>query len=319
VHGKRSTIVMNCLVGAPPVVSMIQREDQQRAIAQLERELPDVPGRSRRIHDLYMPVFRWLSSALERTEHRPLVAGISAPQGAGKTTLVGHLVPRFTERGQRAVAISIDDFYLSYADQQKLADSHPDNPYLRYRGYPGTHEVALGTSTLQALRRLGKGEELSLPVYDKSAHGGRGDRAPESSWRRVVGPFDLVLVEGWMLGFRARDESDIIDAHLRAINANLAAYDAWHAAIEAMVIMTASDPRHVVRWRVEAEEAMKAEGKPGLERAAIEDYIRRFLPAYELYADTVAGGRWADGRQLVFTLGEDRLPVDQPSTLTPPK
>jgi D-glycerate 3-kinase len=244
------------------------------------------------------------------------VAGISAPQGAGKTTLVRHLVPRFTERGLRAVAISIDDFYLSYDEQQKLAAEHPDNPYLRYRGYPGTHDVALGTTVLQALRRLREGEELLLPVYDKSAHAGRGDRAPQSRWRPVVGPFDLVLVEGWMLGFRARNDAHVPDAHLRVVNANLLAYEAWHAAIDAMVILKASDPRQVIGWRVEAEETMKDSGKPGLDRAAIEDYIRRFLPAYELYADTVATGRWADGRQLVFTLGPDRLPEDRPMPQT---
>jgi D-glycerate 3-kinase len=258
-----------------------------------------------------MPVLEWLWNTVERCPHRPLVAGISAPQGAGKTTLVRHLVPRFTERGLRAVAISIDDFYLPQVEQQKVAAAHPDNPYLRYRGYPGTHDVALGAATLAALRRLGDGEEHALPVYDKSAHSGRGDRAPQSRWPVVLGPFDLVLIEGWMLGFQPRDESEVPGANLRAINANLAAYDSWNAEIEAMVIMSASEPHHVIRWRVEAEETMKAEGKPGLDRAAIEDYIRRFLPAYELYADTVATGRWADGRQLVFTLGSDRLPVPQ--------
>ncbi len=42
---------------------------------------------------------------------------------------------------------------------------------------------------------------MAVPRYDKSCHGGRGDRAPESAWPVVKGPLDIVLFEGWMLGF----------------------------------------------------------------------------------------------------------------------
>jgi D-glycerate 3-kinase len=38
--------------------------------------------------------------------------------------------------------------------------------------------------------------------YDKSAFQGKGDRADESTWPSVEGPLDLVLFEGWMLGFK---------------------------------------------------------------------------------------------------------------------
>ena len=40
-----------------------------------------------------------------------------------------------------------------------------------------------------------------MPRYDKSAHEGKGDRAKEEDWDKVDGPLDLVIVEGWMLGF----------------------------------------------------------------------------------------------------------------------
>ena len=41
-----------------------------------------------------------------------------------------------------------------------------------------------------------------MPRYNKAAHEGRGTRAPEDTWPRVKGPLDLILFEGWMLGFQ---------------------------------------------------------------------------------------------------------------------
>jgi hypothetical protein len=68
-----------------------------------------------------------------------------------------------------------------------------------------------------------------------------------------------------------------------------------------------SDTEQIVRWRVEAEETARRSGRPALDASAAEDYARRFIPAYELYADTVASGRWSPDRQLVLSLGADRL------------
>ena len=51
--------------------------------------------------------------------------------------------------------------------------------------------------------------EVALPRYDKSQHGGRGDRAPHGSWPRVQGPIDIILFEGWMLGFSPVAEADV--------------------------------------------------------------------------------------------------------------
>jgi D-glycerate 3-kinase len=242
-------------------------------------------------------VLQWISKRVLQAPRRPLIVGVSAPQGAGKTTLVRQLLPLLEARRLRAVGVSIDDFYLRREEQLALAAANPGNPYLEHRGYPGTHDVALGAKTLEALRA---GGEVELPRYDKSAHGGRGDRSPQSE--RVKGPFDVVLLEGWMLGFTPAETNDPL---LQEINTKLAAYEAWYRLIDVMVCLRAADPLFVLKWRVEAEDAARASGRAALSRAEIEDYIRRFLPAYELYADTVAQGRWT-GQELAFTLNEDR-------------
>lgn len=271
------------------------------AAAWLERELPDAPRKVERIHGLTVPVLLWLRRAMETAGHRPLMAGLSAPQGAGKSTLVKHLVPLLALQGIRAVAVSIDDFYLRHEDQLRLAAQYPGNPYLQYRGYPGTHDLPLGVRTLEALRH---GQDVGLPRYDKSAHGGRGDRSPATE--PLHGRFDLVLLEGWMLGFTPVPVSD---PALEVINTKLAGYEAWHRLLDVMVCLRADDPKHVLRWRVEAEDAARASGRPALSPAAIDDFVRRFLPAYETWASTVARGRWSPNRQLVLTLDVDRIPV----------
>jgi D-glycerate 3-kinase len=125
-------------------------------------------------------------------------------------------------------------------------------------------------------------------VYDKSLHGGRGDRAPEAEWRDVAGPLDVVFVEGWMLGFTPVPEPNLGDPFLVEPNRALGAYDRWHRLLDAFVVLRAIDPTFVLRWRIEAEEAMAARGRPGLDRAAIEDYVRRFLPAYARYGGAPA-------------------------------
>jgi D-glycerate 3-kinase len=76
--------------------------------------------------------------------------GISAPQGCGKTTLVGQLTELLNAEGHAAASVSIDDFYLTGAEQDALAASAPDNELLRFRGNAGTHDLRLASDTLGA-------------------------------------------------------------------------------------------------------------------------------------------------------------------------
>jgi D-glycerate 3-kinase len=271
-----------------------------QAASFLERVLPAQPRRDERIHWLIIPVLQWLAHAAYQSPHRALLAGLSAPQGAGKSTLVQQLVPLLEQQGLRAVAVSIDDFYLRREEQLRLAGQYSEDRLLQHRGYPGTHDLGLGLSTLEALR---SGGEAVLPRYDKSAHGGRGDRSAEVT--RVQGPFDVVLVDGWMLGFSPVASPP---PALARVNHFLGPYEAWHRELDVMVALRAEDPRLVVPWRVEAERALRAAGKRALDDAAITDYAERFVPAYETWGATVTKGRWAPDRQLALTLGADRLP-----------
>src|SRR5262245_31244706 len=280
-----------------------------RVAGALERTL----GRDdRRIHHLYLPVIWFCAAEVRRAARRPVFIGLQAPQGAGKTTLGTHVLESLPERNLRAAGISIDDFYLTRSEQQRLSVTYPDNPYYAHRGYPGTHDVPLGVATLDALARLGPGahgESVRVPVYDKSAHAGRGDRAPESAWRTVSAPLDVVIVEGWMLGFTPVDESTLIDPMLVTPNRALATYDAWHARLDAFVLLRAVDPMSVVNWRIGAEEDMKARGKPGMTREQASDFIHRFLPAYQTYGRVPA---LVQDHTLEIWIDRERRPVASP-------
>lgn len=214
------------------------------------------------------------------------VLGIQGPQGCGKSTMAAALVQQWERAGVCATTVSIDDFYLTHAEQEALAERHPGNPYLRYRGYPGTHDVGLGRRTIDAVRALREGEIAAIPAYDKSAHAGRGDRAPEATWRRVSGPVDVLVLEGWMLGFTpvgADDDALAADPALRAPNAYLEAYRAWNERLDAFVHMHAPSLETIVRWRVDSERARRQRGEPTLSDEEARDYIERFLPAYRLW------------------------------------
>lgn len=256
----------------------------------------------------YHEVFAWVLHQQKQAHVSPLMVGLSAPQGAGKTTLTAALCEIAAAKGLRAVSLSIDDFYLTRAEQLRLAQAHPTNPYWQQRGYPGTHDLALGEATLHALKGLGSKGALPLPAYDKSAHAGQGDRRPRSDWREVRGPLEVIFFEGWMLGFTAVAETALADPALKDINAVLPGYERWLELLDAMIWLEPQDANYVIEWRVEAEKRMQAEGHAGMSETEITAYINKFLPAYRTYLP-VLKATVARFPHLHLMIGRNRLPT----------
>ena len=269
------------------------------------------PTMAVRIYHLYLPIYYFVRSQVRTASQGnsgALAVGLSAPQGCGKTTLVNLLVDLFEADGLACAAVSIDDFYLPGAEQERRASEHPANPLLQVRGNAGTHDLPLGTQVLTRLKRRKPGraaaadEPLHIPRYDKAARGGRGDRAPRDSW--VVAPeaVDVVLLEGWMAGFSSLPAARITgDAALSAhhglveVNARLKDYEEWHALMDAWVVLAVDNVACVYEWRLQAERAMAAAGRPGMSDAQVADFVARYMPAYEafrpaLYAAALTGG-----------------------------
>ena len=199
----------------------------------------------------------------ERGGGRGLVIGLSGPQGSGKTTLAGQLRRRIDASGMSVVALSLDDFYLRRAERQHLAATV--HPLLLTRGVPGTHDVALALKALSALRRPG---EVRLPAFDKA----RDDRLPDSEWRVVRAPVDVVLFEGWCVGAPAQPEAALVrpinalerledpqGVWRRYVNDALAnRYPPLWQALSALIVLSAPGFEVVHGWRLQQEVELRA-------------------------------------------------------------
>jgi len=224
----------------------------------------------------------------ERGGGSGLVIGLSGPQGSGKTTLAELLRQRLDAGGMSVVALSLDDFYLRRAERQHLAATV--HPLLLTRGVPGTHDVDLALKVLAALRRPG---EVRLPVFDKA----RDDRLPDSEWRVVRAPVDVVLFEGWCVGAPAQPEAALVrpvnslerledpqGVWRRYVNQALAnRYPPLWQALSALIVLAAPGFEVVHGWRlqqeVELRERMAASGGDAsgvMSDASLERFIQHF-------------------------------------------
>ena len=83
-------------------------------------------------------------------------------------------------------------------------------------------------------------DDIQIPRYDKSAYGGKGDRAKLDEWATMQGPLDLVIVEGWMLGFSPVHENDKViveNPGMEEVNKALEEYYRWEEKFDAAILV----------------------------------------------------------------------------------
>lgn len=212
-------------------------------------------------------------------------------------------------------ALSIDDFYLPRSWQEVVAELNQDNPLLQSRGNAGTHDVGLGERTLKALSSSAKAE-VPLPRYDKSAEAGKGDRVQSSLWSSQSTPIDVLVLEGWMLGFKPRSDLDAlskIHPSLPAVNEKLSKYEVWDEQIDAWCVIGTENLQQAFKWRLEAEHKMKASGRSGMTDEEVRRFVEIYMPAYAAYSERLfdaASDQGVDGKpSLCFYVGPDRNPL----------
>ena len=130
-----------------------------------------------------------------RASH-PRVFAISGPVGAGKSTIAGAVSRSLAGVGVRAVALSLDDFYLSRAERDRRG--------IAWRAAPGSHDLDLLVETLAAIHD--RSEPLLLPRFDQSLD----DRIADE---RLDESPDVVIFDGWIIGYD-RDGYDRILPYL---------------------------------------------------------------------------------------------------------
>ena len=131
---------------------------------------------------------------LAQNSTKPFVFGISGGQGAGKSTLCQALEKKLATQGKTTLTLSLDDFYLSKAARQKLADDI--HPLCATRGVPGTHDVARLAKVLANLDGISAATPLAVPRFSKS----HDDCVDEVQIRQRP---DFVFLEGWCIGGHA--------------------------------------------------------------------------------------------------------------------
>jgi D-glycerate 3-kinase len=225
----------------------------------------------------------WLPLAMQlqtwqQSLHRPLIQGILGGQGTGKTTLAAILTRILNFLGLQVCQLSIDDLYKPYRDRLLLQQA---DPRFRWRGPPGTHDVALGRAVLEQLRQSQL--PVLVPRFDKSAWEGAGDRTqPEQ-----IAQADIVLFEGWFVGVRpvppqVFDQAPfpIVTAEDRAfareVNARLQAYLPLWELLDRLIVLAPTDYRYSKQWRREAERRMIDSGKAGMTDAEIDQFVDYF-------------------------------------------
>lgn len=208
--------------------------------------------------------------------------GITGLQGTGKSTLSAQVAALAEARGLRAVVLSIDDLYLDQPERQRLG--REVHPLLATRGAPGSHDLALGRTTFDALRA----GRARLPAFDKISD----RRLPESDWARIDGVPDLVLFEGWFHKVPPQAEAALV-APINALerdddpdgtwrrwcNAALAGYAPLWAELGALLFLQGPGFEQVPEWRGQQERTLAA-ANPG-RRTMTQAEVERFVLFFE--------------------------------------
>ena len=203
-----------------------------------------------------------------------------------------------------SVCMSLDDFYKTHSEQLELATRHSQNPLLRKRGNPGTHDLQLMQSTLNQImdvqKKLLSSNDINtniavpIPRYNKALFLGEGDRVANEEWPKIILPVDIILIEGWCLGFQSievNELEDIISLHpmlqkyslnqLNEIQKQLQHYErVIYPYANCMIQIRALDIDYVKKWRLEQEHDLKKLGQGGMTDEQVQAFISNFYPLY---------------------------------------
>ncbi len=239
---------------------------------------------------------------------RCAVIGLCGAQGSGKSTIARYAARLLEGRGMRAVALSLDDFYLTHDARQRLAKEI--HPLLAVRGPPGTHDVGMAGAAIDQLRAKGK---VSLPRFDKATD----TRAPRNSWETIASPVDVILLEGWCVGAISQGRAALAtpvndlerDEDPKAIwrtyvNDQLdGPYQGLFARLHDLILLEAPSFEVVAGWRAGQEAKLRARGASGMSDAEIPHFVAHYERLTRwILAEMPGRADW------VITLDETRQP-----------
>lgn len=232
----------------------------------------------RDLTNYYLPYIEKLLN-LKTDDGKGLLVGISAIQGTGKTTQGEILEVLLNHFGKSSVSLSIDDYYLTHEELNGLRQKDPR--FIR-RGV--THDIGLAIKTLSELKQMQVGNIVKVPIYDKGAFEGDGDRA---GWRDIDKKPDLIFFDGWMVGARRVEDESIFESGLPAldtpehiqfakdINKKLDEYLPLWELFDFLNVLYVPNYEMSLKWRDQAEEVLREKGK-GMSSKEIEEFVHYF-------------------------------------------
>lgn len=244
------------------------------------------------LESIYLPVCNYVLNSKHLVPGETAIVGINGSQGSGKTTFADLLARVLREiGGLKLVCCSIDDFYLTRAEREKLC--REVHPLLITRGVPGTHYVGLGIETFKSLIHATENTITTIPVFDKAID----DRKPKEEWVQFQGRPDVILFEGWCIGAQAVDDEELEipaneleqlhdqDKTFRkyANEALKTEYAEWFDMITQLFMLQVPGFEQVMEWRWVQEQklAEKHSGELSNKRIMTEAETRYFISHFE--------------------------------------
>lgn len=217
----------------------------------------------RAVEHFYWPLVQHVA-ALVKQRNTPLLLGIHGCQGSGKSTLTAFLCDALTVFFKiNAVGMSLDDFYYTRAERQRLA--RQVHPLLMTRGVPGTHDTDFLQEVLSDL--MAQHTPVVIPRFDKAMD----DRCSPQAWNIVNQPVRVIILEGWCVAV----EPQPLSALKQPINAFEAKYDPdgqWRhyvnqqlaqryqpifQQLDRLLMLRAPSFDAVLHWRIEQEDKLR--------------------------------------------------------------
>jgi D-glycerate 3-kinase len=281
--------------------------------------MPELEANVHRALDILLPKIR----SQHEQATKPIILGISGLQGSGKSTWAAKIVDILTSKHElHAIAFSLDDLYKTHDDLVAQRNKDPENKLYWTRGQPGTHEEQLAAKFFRELGAYRGESELKIPSFDKSKFDGEGDRALEQDWPVLSRRPDVVVFEGWCVGFQPLPASAIeakhklaVDGklpvntpaqhqlkHLLQINDNLKRYcDAFMGPrrFDFLIHLDTTNLHNVYTWRLQQEHKMIEAKGSGMSDDQVRAFIDGYMPSYEIYLDQLRAGLFDQrGRQV---------------------
>jgi len=216
------------------------------------------------LKNIYIPIAFWINKKLKK-KNKTLLLGLSASQGSGKTTVAAILniiLKVFFKRN--VCVISIDDFYKTSKDRNKMAELK--HPLFQTRGVPGTHDINLLKNFFISIKKK-KFKKTILPKFNKVID----DRFKKTHWKKINMRPEIVLLEGWCVGAKPESNSSLKkpinnlerneDEHViwrKHVNENLKKeYKKVFSMIDCYIFMKVPSFKMVFQWRLLQEKKLK--------------------------------------------------------------